>query len=124
MSNSVTPWTLAHQAPQSMGFSRHEYWSGLPFPSPGDLPGIEPGSPALFFHNEEIFPDLQDQGHIFCLERSDQIHNNQGIDLNSISSILYLIGLLWFGMGTSMWFSTDLFHSEADCMQRNNVMVP
>ena len=45
----VTPWTAAHQAPQSMGFSRQEYWSGLPFPSPGDLPnpGIELGSPAL-----------------------------------------------------------------------------
>ena len=43
-----TPWTVAYQA-ASMGFSRQEYWSGLPFPSPGDLPnpGIEPGSPAL-----------------------------------------------------------------------------
>ena len=50
VSNSyVTPWTVARQAPLSMGFSRQEYWSGLPFPSPGDLPnpGIEPGSPAL-----------------------------------------------------------------------------
>ena len=46
----VTPWTVAHQAPPSMEFSRQEYWSGLPFPSPGDLPnpGIEPGSPALW----------------------------------------------------------------------------
>ena len=45
----MTPWTAAHQAPLSMGFSRQEYWSGLPFPSPRDLPnpGIEPGSPAL-----------------------------------------------------------------------------
>ena len=45
----ATSWTIAYQAPQSMGFSRQEYWSGLPFPSPGDLPnpGIEPGSPAL-----------------------------------------------------------------------------
>ena len=45
----ATPWTVAHQAPLSMGFSRQEYWSGLPFPSPGDLPhpGIEPESPAL-----------------------------------------------------------------------------
>ena len=45
----ATPWTLAYQAPLSMGFSRQEYWSGLPFPSPGDLlnPGSEPGSPAL-----------------------------------------------------------------------------
>ena len=42
-------WTVAYQAPLSMGFSRQEYWSGLPFPSPGDLsnPGIEPRSPAL-----------------------------------------------------------------------------
>ena len=42
-------WTVAHQTPPSMGFSRQEYWSGLPFPSPGDLPdpGIEPRSPAL-----------------------------------------------------------------------------
>ena len=45
----VTPWTIAYQAPPSMRFSRQECWSGLPFPSPGDLPdpGIEPGSPAL-----------------------------------------------------------------------------
>ena len=45
----VTPWTVAYQAPLSVGFSRQEYWSGLPFPSPGDLPnpGIELGFPAL-----------------------------------------------------------------------------
>ena len=43
----ATPWTVAFQALQSMGFSRQEYWSGLPFPSPGDLPnpGSEPRSP-------------------------------------------------------------------------------
>ena len=45
----VIPWTVAYQAPPSMGFSRQEYCSGLPFPSPGDLsdPGIEPGSPTV-----------------------------------------------------------------------------
>ena len=46
----MTPWTnVAHQATPSMGFSRQEYWSGLPFPSPGDLPdpGIKPRSPTL-----------------------------------------------------------------------------
>ena len=45
----ATLWAVAHQAPLPMGFSRREYWSGLPFPSPGDLPdpGIEPRSPAL-----------------------------------------------------------------------------
>ena len=44
----VTPWTVARQAPLSVGFSRQEYWSGLPFSSPGDLPnrGIKPTSPA------------------------------------------------------------------------------
>ena len=47
--NSVLPWTVACQAPLSMEFPRQEYWSGLPFPSPGDLPnpGIKPRSPAL-----------------------------------------------------------------------------
>ena len=46
---SANPWTIAYQAPLSMGFSRQWSWSGLPFPSPGNLPdpGIEPGSPAL-----------------------------------------------------------------------------
>ena len=50
MSDSfVTRWTVAYQASPSMGFSRPEYWSGLPFPSPGDLPdpGINPGSSTL-----------------------------------------------------------------------------
>ena len=54
----VTPWTVAPQAPLSMGFSRQEYWSGLPFPAAGDLPdlGTEPRAPALqvdsfFFFN-------------------------------------------------------------------------
>ena len=49
VSDSEIPWTVAYQAPPSKEFSRQEYWSGLPFPSPGDLPnpGIEPRSPTL-----------------------------------------------------------------------------
>ena len=45
----MTPWTVARQAPLSMGFPRQEYWSELPFPPPGDLPnpGVEPASPVL-----------------------------------------------------------------------------
>ena len=45
----ATPWTVSHQAPLSMGFSRQEYWDGLPFPSRGNLPdpGLKPGSPVL-----------------------------------------------------------------------------
>ena len=62
----VTPWTVAHQAPLSMGFSRQEYWSGLQFPPPGDLPntGIKPASlmsPALagrFFTTSTVFSSV------------------------------------------------------------------
>ena len=55
----ATPWTVARQAPLSMGFSRQEYWSGLPFPSPGSFPdaGFKFTSPALagkFFTTEEL----------------------------------------------------------------------
>ena len=48
MSNSAIPWTVARQDPLSMGFSGQESWSGLPFPSPGDIPDpeMDPGSPA------------------------------------------------------------------------------
>ena len=62
MSNSfVTPWTIAYQASLSIGFPRQEYWSGFPFPSPGDRPGpgIEPASSALsggFFTTEPLKP--------------------------------------------------------------------
>ena len=49
----ATPWTVAYQAPLSMGFSRQQYWSGLTFPSPGDLPnpGIEPGLAIRFLYD-------------------------------------------------------------------------
>ena len=65
MSNYVQPHELgAHQAPLFMGFPRQEYWSGLPFPSPGDLPdpGIEPTSPNLagvFFTTEPLGKPIQ-----------------------------------------------------------------
>ena len=63
MSDSfVTPWTVARQAPLSMEFSRQEYWSGLAFPSPEDLPhpGIEPKSLALAGNS---FPLSQQEAH-------------------------------------------------------------
>ena len=58
-----TPWTVAHQAPPSMGFSRQEYLSGLPFPSPGDLldPGIKPTSPTLWAEHLTSEPPGQTQ---------------------------------------------------------------
>ena len=62
----ATPWTVACQAPLSMGFSRQESWSGLPFPSPGDLPdpGIEPGSLALQADILPSEPHVKSEMHI------------------------------------------------------------
>ena len=62
-----TPWTVAHQAPLSMTFSRQEYWNGLPFPPSGDLPdsGMEPTSPAS--------PGLA--GRFFATEPPGKPHN-------------------------------------------------
>ena len=61
----ATPWTIAYQAPPSMGFSGQEYWSGLPFPSPGDLPnsGIEPGSPA--FQADALTSEPPGKPHVY-----------------------------------------------------------
>ena len=57
VSNSATPWTVAHQAPLSMKFSRQGYWSGLPFPIPGELPdpGIEPVSLHLLHCRQILY---------------------------------------------------------------------
>ena len=79
-----TPWTGAHQAPLSMEFSRKEYWSGLPFPSPGDLPdpGIEHGSPALgspALQADALPPEPSGRGHsqidLFKTQKQKQIQN-------------------------------------------------
>ena len=70
----VTLWTVAHQAPPSMGFSRQEYWSGLPFPSPGDLPnpGIEPRSPAL--QSDALTSELPGKQKTIHIYNSLQLH--------------------------------------------------
>ena len=62
--SSVTPWTIFHQAPLSIEFSMQEYWSGLPFPYPGDLsdPGMKPVSPPLA---REFSLPLNDEGSPF-----------------------------------------------------------
>ena len=62
----MTPWAVAHLAPPSMGFSRRVYWSGLPFPSPGDLPdpGIEPRSPEL---QADSLPSKQESPYVLML---------------------------------------------------------
>ena len=72
MSNSLlSPWSVAHEAPLSMEFSRQEYWLGLPFPSPGDLLnlGIEPVSSAL----AGVFFTTESSGSISCSAVSDSL---------------------------------------------------
>ena len=66
----VTPWTAAHQVPPSMGFSRQEYWSGLPFPSPG----IEHGSPAL--HIEALPYEPPENRVKMCSTCCHEAHKN------------------------------------------------
>ena len=85
----ATPWTAARQAPLSMGFSRQEYWSGLIFPSPGNLldPGTEPESPALQADSlltelpgkpgYELKPDI-----IYCRMKVKEEHGKAGLKLN------------------------------------------
>ena len=70
----ATPWTVAYQAPQSMEFSRQEYWSGLPFPSPEDRPnpGIEPRSPAL---QADALPSADNKCHKMVQESSLNFKN-------------------------------------------------
>ena len=82
----MTPWTVACQAPPSIEFSRQEYWSGFPCPSPGDLPdpGVGPGSPALqadYLLSEPPGKPFKQLTHYFI-----NIHNSP-LSLMLISSI-------------------------------------
>ena len=84
----VTPWTVTHQAPLSMGFPRQEYWSGLTFPSPGDLhdPGIRPEFPTLagrFFTAES--PERPKDNLLDNLKNDSKIGDKR--DLNCFNSI-------------------------------------
>ena len=79
----ATPWTVAHQAPLSMGFSRQEYWSRLPFPSPGDLPnlGIEPRSPA--FQADALSSEPPGKPYVYAYNII--IHSSQKIETISVT---------------------------------------
>ena len=83
----ATPWTVTHQASPSMEFCRQEHWSGLPFPSPGDLPdpGIEPGSPAL---QADTLPSEPRGSPTF-------IHKWKDIEKEGHSDICHSIGKPW-----------------------------
>ena len=72
----MAPWTTAHQAPLSMGFSKQEYWNGLPFPSPGNLsdPGIEPTSAALQADSLPSEPPGKPKYHLIPIRLATKLH--------------------------------------------------
>ena len=76
----ATPWSVAHQAPLSMEFSRQEYLSGLPCPPPGDLsnPGIKPGSPALQADSLSSEPPRMKREDGIYKRQADNHSNNPG----------------------------------------------
>ena len=80
----MTPWTVAHQVPPSTGFSRQEYWSGLPFPFPGDLPdpGIEPRSPELQADTLTSEPPGKPSVTLALAKISNQLHCILGIEIS------------------------------------------
>ena len=84
----VTQWTIAYQVPLSVGFSRQEYWSGLPFPSPGDLPdpGIEPGSPVSRADSLPSEPPGKVSPTLWVLTRVGQAWTEESDRLQSMRS--------------------------------------
>ena len=93
----VTPWIVAYQAPPSMGFSRQEYWSELPSPSPGDLPnpGIEPRSPAL-------------QADALPSEPPGKPHSQEGISNYQLSLRIKELGHQHFWLLPRDWVPTNM----------------
>ena len=91
----ATLWTVAHQAPLSMGFSRQEYWSGLPCPPPGDLPnpGIKPMSPALaggFFTTSATWEALSPNSPVNSW-RKTAVRDELPVSLKTFISLAQLI---------------------------------
>ena len=89
-----TPWTVAHQAPLSAGFPRQEYWSGLPFPSPGNLPypGIESTSPALAggFFTPELHGKLRTLQSLLFGYRDSSFRDSKFAMLMKKCNIIYI----------------------------------
>ena len=106
----ATPWTVAYQAPPSMGFSRQECWSGLPFPFPGDLPdpGIKPGSPAFQADGLPSEPPgkLSYKKYSFiCFKDSTKYLRNPPLPISEI----IVEGSIDKSHRISMWISTSWF---------------
>ena len=112
----VTPWTVTSQAPLSMGFSRKEYWSGLPFPSSGDLPdpGVKPGSLAL--HCSQASGDKKLIFILFLAYRF-HLHSFLGKTANTTS-------LGDPSLSSTSWLLKTKLHLESILMLADNAYLP
>ena len=99
----ATPWTIACQAPLSVGYSRQEYWSGLPFPSPGDLPnpGIEPRPPAL--QADSLPPELQGKPWSLSYKGSNPFTGALHSQPNYLPKALFPNTIITWGVRTSIY---------------------
>ena len=119
----VTPWTVADQAPSSMGFSRLEYWRGLPFPSPGDLPnlGIEPRCPTLHADSLPFKPPGKPKGE--CIWRQDlwKLFHKDGVPMDKIA-VINKIPQSSLILSTTQWYMKFVTWKGAliwPCLQSN-----
>ena len=106
MSDSfMSPWTIGHQAPLTMGFSRQEYWRGLPFPSPGDLPdsGVEPMSPALI---GRLFRATRKPFIPFVCTSLQAFSVLPNVDSFKVSELFYRLSFSWVGLMVSSWLDS------------------
>ena len=124
----ATLWTVAHQAPPSMEFSRQEYWSGLPFPSPGDLPnpGTKPGSPSL---QADALPS-EPPGNLMSIGSSNQCHNGSDqfqhcLDaLSPANSILHHPSLLAGSEEQIKFTCLELIELVIRATQNSSLQIP
>ena len=137
----VTPWTVAHQAPLSMEFSRQEYWSVLPCPSPGDLPnpGIEPRSPEL--RADSLPAEPPGKPNLTLISRLAQNFTGRSVVYWTYSNPIRtspefleseepdenFMGILWFSwpwMKTKLTYKEDyqvhswIFHGNMQCQEQ------
>ena len=125
----MIPWTLAHQAPLSMGFSSQEYWRGLPFPSPGHLPDpeMEPWSPALQAGSLPsaplaLFPLLWEPGLNSTRKSGNRWGHSSEFSHPRIIGWWLLLGILTQNFQTALWIfkMKESSHAERDiCWQQD-----
>ena len=103
------PWTITCQAPLSMRFSRQEYWSGLPFPSPGDLPdaGIEPKSPAL--QEDSLSTELQGKPDLVNYLEVYLLISKHGLTSHCIINTVLFTVEICISKLTALWSENSVY---------------